>query len=103
MFCPHCKSLMISSAGQLKCKRCGYIRDITGADQMTIEEKRSEKEIIFFDEEQELATKPTFSIKCPECEHNLAFWWMRQLRSADESEVRFFKCVKCGYTWREYD
>jgi DNA-directed RNA polymerase subunit M len=70
---------------------------------MRIEEKRSEKEIIFFDEEQEVATKPTFAIKCPECEHNLAFWWMRQLRSADESEVRFFKCVKCGYTWREYD
>jgi len=94
---------MISSAGQLKCKRCGYIRDITSADQMRIEEKRSEKEIIFFDEEQEIATKPTIAIKCPECENNLAFWWMRQLRSADESEVRFFKCVKCGYTWREYD
>lgn len=103
MFCPQCKSLMISSAGQLKCRRCGYIRQITDSDQMKKTDPRQEKEIIFFDEEDEIATKPTIAIKCPECSHNLAFWWMRQLRSADESEVRFFRCVSCGHTWREYD
>ncbi|HID27364.1 MAG TPA: transcription factor S, partial [Methanosarcinales archaeon] len=26
-----------------------------------------------------------------------------QLRSADESETRFFRCTECGKTWREYD
>jgi len=103
MFCPQCKSLMISSAGQLKCRRCGYIRQITESDQMKKTDPRQEKEIIFFDEEGEVATKPTTAIKCPECGHNLAFWWMRQLRSADESEVRFFRCVACSHTWREYD
>ena len=41
--------------------------------------------------------------ECPECGYELAEWWLRQLRSADESEVRFFRCVKCGKTWREYD
>ena len=29
---------------------------------------------------------PTIQIKCPKCENNLAFWWLRQLRAADESE-----------------
>ncbi|MRR35944.1 transcription factor S, partial [bacterium] len=33
----------------------------------------------------------------------IAYWWLRQLRSADESEVRFFRCTKCSRTWREYD
>ncbi len=42
-------------------------------------------------------------IKCPKCECNLAFWWLRQLRAADESEVRFFRCTACNHTWRQYD
>ena len=50
-----------------------------------------------------MATLPTIAIRCPECGHDIAEWWLRQLRSADESEVRFFRCVKCRHTWREYD
>jgi DNA-directed RNA polymerase subunit M len=46
---------------------------------------------------------PTIAIKCPKCENNLAIWWLRQLRAADESEVRFFRCTECGHTWRQYD
>jgi DNA-directed RNA polymerase subunit M len=103
MFCPECKSLMISSAGQLKCRKCGYIRSITANDQMQIRRKRSEKEIVIVEDQEQVRTLPTIAVKCPKCEHNLAFWWLRQLRSADESEVRFFRCCECGHTWREYD
>ncbi|MCK7525274.1 MAG: hypothetical protein MZV64_50535 [Ignavibacteriales bacterium] len=46
---------------------------------------------------------PTTNARCPECGNNVAYWWLRQLRSADESEVRFFRCTKCSRTWREYD
>lgn len=53
--------------------------------------------------EQESSGLPTTRMKCPECGNNTAYWWLRQLRSADESEVRFFRCTKCGNTWREYD
>jgi DNA-directed RNA polymerase subunit M len=28
---------------------------------------------------------------------------LRQLRAADESEVRFFRCTECKHTWRQYD
>jgi DNA-directed RNA polymerase subunit M len=103
MFCPECKSLLISSAGQLKCRKCGYIRKIENADQMTKKVKRSEKEIMIVEEEGQVKTLPTIQIKCPKCENNLAFWWLRQLRAADESEVRFFRCTECGHTWRQYD
>ena len=103
MFCPECKSLMISSGGQLKCRKCGYIRKITDEDQLQIKKKRSEKEIVIVEDEETVRTLPTIAVKCPKCEHNLAFWWLRQLRSADESEVRFFRCCECGHTWREYD
>ena len=84
MFCPECKSMLISSGGQLKCRKCGYIRKIEAADQMTHTRERKEKEIMIVDEEGEsLRTMPTIQIKCPKCENNLAIWWLRQLRAAD--------------------
>jgi transcription factor S, archaeal len=103
MFCPECKSLMISSAGQLKCRKCGYIRKICEDDQMSKTTRRSEKEIVIVEDEGTIRTLPSIAIKCPKCEHNEAFWWLRQLRAADESEVRFFRCTACGHTWRQYD
>jgi DNA-directed RNA polymerase subunit M len=65
--------------------------------------KRSENEIVIVEEGEQIPTLPTIAIKCPKCENNLAFWWLRQLRAADESEVRFFRCCGCGHTWRQYD
>ncbi len=104
MFCPECKTLLISSAGHLKCRKCGYIRKIESQDQMKVQKKRLEKEIMIVDDEEDkIKTMPTIAIKCPKCENNLAFWWLRQLRAADESEVRFFRCTECGHTWRQYD
>jgi len=104
MFCPECKSMLISSGGQLKCKKCGYIRKINQNDQLKVNNPRKEKEItIVDDEEEKIKTLPTIQIKCPKCDNNLAFWWLRQLRAADESEVRFFRCTECSYTWRQYD
>jgi DNA-directed RNA polymerase subunit M len=104
MFCPECKSLLMSSGGQLKCKKCGYIRKIEQTDQMTRKVERRERKITIVDDEGEkIRTMPTIQIRCPKCDNNLAFWWLRQLRAADESEVRFFRCTECGHTWRQYD
>jgi DNA-directed RNA polymerase subunit M len=104
MFCPECKSLLVSSGGQLKCKKCGYIRKIEEREKIHSTNKRREKEIMIVDDEGEkVKTMPTIQIKCPKCENNLAIWWLRQLRAADESEVRFFRCTKCDHTWRQYD
>lgn len=94
---------MISSAGQMKCRKCGYIRNIERKEKLQIKKNRKEKEITIVEEEGPVRTLPTIATKCPKCEHNLAFWWLRQLRAADESEVRFFRCCECGHTWREYD
>ena len=106
MFCPECKTMMISSGGQLKCRKCGYIRKIEQADTDKVNKKktRTEKEIMIVDDEEDkIKTMPTIQIKCPKCGNNLAFWWLRQLRAADESEVRFFRCTECDHTWRQYD
>lgn len=52
--------------------------------------------------EQKLRTLPTVRTDCPKCDNNLAYAWQVQTRGADESSTQFFRCTKCGYTFREY-
>jgi len=94
---------MISTGGQLKCKRCGYLRNIGKDDNLKKRTEIVKRDIVIVEDYEQVITKPTTAIKCPKCSHNLAEWWLRQLRSADESEVRFFRCTACKHTWREYD
>jgi DNA-directed RNA polymerase subunit M len=102
MFCPKCKSMLISSGGQMKCRKCGYIKS-TKDEKLLRRTRQASDRTITIIEDPSISTLPTIATKCPKCEHNTAFWWLRQLRSADESEVRFYRCCKCGHTWREYD
>ena len=53
-------------------------------------------------EDQGLKTNPTTKIKCPKCEHNLAYTWQVQTRSGDEGATQFFRCTKCKHTFRLY-
>ncbi|PKL58222.1 MAG: transcription factor S, partial [Methanomicrobiales archaeon HGW-Methanomicrobiales-5] len=53
MFCPECKTMMISSGGQLKCRKCGYIRNIVSDDKMKSKRTRTENEITIVDDEDE--------------------------------------------------
>ncbi|MCD6114052.1 MAG: transcription factor S, partial [Thermoprotei archaeon] len=41
--------------------------------------------------------------ECPKCGNREAYVWMMQTRAADEPPTRFYRCTKCGYTWREYE
>ncbi|MCD4703415.1 MAG: transcription factor S [Methanosarcinaceae archaeon] len=102
-FCPKCKSMMIPREKELECRKCGYIKkkeDVSRELSSTI--KREEREVTILEEDTDQGL-PTTSARCPDCGHNVAYWWLRQLRSADESETRFFRCTKCNSTWREYD
>jgi DNA-directed RNA polymerase subunit M len=46
---------------------------------------------------------PTTNSKCSKCDNDTAYWYLQQIRGADESETRFFVCTKCEYRWREND
>ncbi|MCL7415384.1 MAG: transcription factor S [ANME-2 cluster archaeon] len=101
-FCPKCKSMMMPSAGKMKCKKCGCEKERTKSAGVVEKKEFQEREVTVL-EGNEAAGLPTSKVVCEECGNNLAYWWLRQLRSADESETRFFRCTKCGRTWREYD
>jgi len=100
-FCPSCKSIMLPKNGMMVCRKCGYKIPKASKESMVSKTEQLDRAVPVLEEES--AGLPTTNARCSECGNNLAYWWLRQLRSADESEVRFFRCTKCGKTWREYD
>lgn len=102
-FCPKCKCMMFPVQGSFVCKKCGHVKGTEGvSDDLVSKSQRKDREVTVLEENFDQGL-PTTATRCPECGHNVAYWWLRQLRSADESETRFFKCTKCNATWREYD
>lgn len=63
---------------------------------------KKKKEIVVIDEDKELENLSTIDAECPKCKHEKAIWWLVQTRGVDEPSTRFFRCVKCRHTWREY-
>ena len=100
-FCPKCGGLMVNQAGKLVCMRCGY--SVNSNRNEVVEEKVEEKhEIVVREEDEEKKSYPKVKVFCPKCGHDEALWWVQQTRAADEPPTMFYKCTKCGYTWREY-
>jgi DNA-directed RNA polymerase subunit M len=102
-FCPKCGTVMFPQDDKFQCK-CGYEKKITKEviSQYNVSEEVKAKESIIFTDDK-VKTLPTTKVECPKCKNREAFWWLQQTRRADESETRFLRCTKCGYTWREYD
>ena len=93
--------MMMPKDGMMVCRKCGHKIPKVAGESMLSKTKQLDRVVPVL--EQESSGLPTTNSRCPECGNNIAYWWLRQLRSADESEVRFFRCTKCGRTWREYD
>ncbi len=102
MFCKKCGTLMLPKEGKIVCSKCGTKKKISKNDSYKTTRSGSKKKELLIIEE-DMKTLPTTRAECPTCKNMEAEWWLRQTRSADESETRFFRCTKCKFTWREYD
>ncbi len=98
-FCKKCGSIMILKDGRFVCRKCGY-EEKAEEKEFVIESKRNDNDIPVIEEKVE--TLPKTKVVCPYCGNTEAYWWIRQMRAADEPETRFYRCTKCGKTWREY-
>ena len=102
-FCDKCGSILMPKKTKtgtvFVCRNCG--KKSNKGNEIKITEKivKEDKIKIVDSKEDEL---PTTENICPECGNKEAFWWMQQTRSIDEPPTRFYKCTKCGHTWREY-
>ena len=100
-FCPKCGAVLMIKIKNSSCPRCNYTKK--GPIGLEIKEKINEHKEIPIIKKELGSTAPIVNEKCPKCEHTKCYFWMVQTRSSDESPTKFFKCVKCGYTRRNYD
>jgi DNA-directed RNA polymerase subunit M len=104
-FCDECGSMMKTEDDVWVCGNCGYEKPRDTADEahMTSTAAREESEVVDMSDVDDAEIGPTTTVICPECGNDRARYEMKQIRSADESETRFFTCTECGHKWREDD
>jgi len=112
-FCPKCQSRMKPRQVKIEskvvialvCPRCGYSEGISGekGEKFSDNSVQTAPSIKVVGEEADLIkTMPTTTIECPKCHNMEAQWWFLQTRSGDEPPTQFYRCTKCGHTWRQY-
>jgi len=109
-FCPKCGTRLMrvkeEDGEYLACPNpnCGYKAKFEGATLVPVirSEKSPRDKITVIDKGDELRPFPTVEVECPNCGHTEAEFWSVQTRSSDEGATQFFRCTRCGYTWREY-
>ena len=108
-FCPKCGTMMIPKKENgktvLVCPACGFKIEANAESkeyELSRKIKHTPKEEIVTIEGDELNTLPTAHVVCPKCGYTEAYVWEYQTRAGDEATTIFYKCKRCGYTWREY-
>jgi len=101
-FCPKCGSVLIEKRKNFGCPRCGYSSKNKVKLKTSEKIDSGEKKQIVIIKKGEAEVLPEIDASCKNCGHNKAYFWTVQTRSGDEAETKFFKCTKCGSTWREY-
>jgi len=99
-FCPKCGAIIIEKRKNYGCPRCSY--SSKEKPKLITSEKLEEKKQIAVVKEKEIEVHPIVTNECKKCGHEKAYFWTVQTRASDEAETKFFKCVKCSYTRREY-
>ena len=101
-FCPICKSILKieirDNEAYYVCPRGHYEEKISQNMISKKIEKEEKVTVIPKEAEAETITK----VRCPKCGNNTAYTWIVQTRSGDEGPTVFYRCTKCGYTWRVY-
>lgn len=90
---------MYPKDNEMICRKCGYKKKKEKRN--IVVEKQEKKEVTLIESKEDRNVLPKTKIKCPKCDNNEAYWMIRQMRSSDEPESRFYTCTKCGHKWRE--
>ena len=98
-FCKKCGTVLVQKKKNFVCPKCGY-RSKEKIKIISSEKVVNESKIDVL-HEKDSNVLPMVSETCPKCGHNKAYYFTAQMRSGDEAETQFFKCVKCKNNWRK--
>jgi DNA-directed RNA polymerase subunit M len=103
-FCSNCGTVLKLDPEKkvLVCPKCKAEEQMEGDIVYERNTEEKDKIVVIGRKERNLRTLPQTKAKCPKCSNTQAYWWMVQTRSIDESATQFFRCTKCGHTWRDY-
>lgn len=99
-FCPKCGAILVSKDKKNVCLRCKY--STKAKSELKISEKIEGKKMVSIISEKDAEVSPIIEYECKKCGNKKVYFWTQQTRSTDEAETKFYKCVKCNFTWREY-
>jgi DNA-directed RNA polymerase subunit M len=85
----------------LCCTTCGHESCFSG-ENMEITSKKPPKKVSVQKTEDDAGAMPILPEQCKKCKNREAYFWTVQTRAADEPPTKFFRCTKCGHTWRDY-
>lgn len=99
-FCEKCRAIIIVQDDRAVCPNCGH-RPKKKPKIEASESIESRGSVAVIKEGAD-NTYPIVQIECPKCDNKKAYFWTTQTRAGDESETKFYKCLKCSHTWRKY-
>ena len=83
------------------CPKCNYVAK--GKIDMEMKEVVDERVEVAVVDAKKDNPNPITDFPCKSCGHKRAYFWLRQMRSGDEPESKFYECVKCKNTTRVDD
>ncbi|AOW04454.1 hypothetical protein B0I72DRAFT_136599 [Yarrowia lipolytica] len=106
-FCPTCTNMLtLSTSGngmRFECRTCPYeyyLQDGTIVYDRKVLEKKKVDSVLGGENAWENVDKDPGS-QCPKCSNMGAYFYMLQIRSADEPMTKFCRCTACFHQWRE--
>lgn len=75
------------------CTRCNYTAK--GKIVMKTSEVIDEAVSVAVVDENVGKVHPITDYDCEKCNHKKSYFWIRQMRSGDEPESKFYECLKC--------
>jgi DNA-directed RNA polymerase III subunit RPC11 len=112
-FCPNCHNLLVvkyrcekggHDAWRSKCPTCPFVYPVKGKHRYIVDTFLNDDEQIDIVETSKADEhRQRTEIMCPNCNHNEAFFYQMQTRSADEPMTTFYECTNkaCRNNWRD--
>uniref|UniRef100_A0A1J3DJL8 DNA-directed RNA polymerase subunit n=1 Tax=Noccaea caerulescens TaxID=107243 RepID=A0A1J3DJL8_NOCCA len=100
-FCPTCGNMLRYDRSRFFCSTCPYIACIERQVEIKKKQLLVKKSIEPVVTKEDIPKEAETETSCPRCGHDKAYFRSMQIRSADEPESRFYRCLKCELTWRE--